>query len=114
MRVSKLVLWTICLFLLLSLCACVAVHAGDREEETKPDQQTAAADSSDLHFEEKTPMEEFTQDQRGVLEGKKDIGPSENYSISTEEDDAPGEIPLPEPVEPPLEVQSESMQAENE
>lgn len=107
------------LILLLSLCACVDVKA----EERSPSPGSVNEENKVSLLPEKTPIDSIsgkiplsTEETSPVQKDPGFIGAetgrSELLPISPERPD--GEIPAPEPVEPPIEEQSETASAQEE
>lgn len=101
------------LTLLLSLCACVDARA----EEGRPSSGSATEENAVSILPEKTPIDSvfgkmpLTTEETSPVQKDPGLigagtGRSELLPISPERPD--GEIPLPEPVEPPVEEQSET------
>lgn len=106
------------LVLLLSLCACVDARA--EEASLSP---ASVEEAEELLLPEKTPADSVEGKEFFATEetspGQKDIGDVDGSRPQIElhpiaPDPAEGEIPQPEPVEPPTEVQSESTAAQEE
>lgn len=118
MRIYKVMLTVLCLCLLLSLCACVEAKAdGQEQKAASPGSlpiEIIPPESEDTPLSPKTPMDEVEDKEHPerLPEKSKDLG--EDLEIGIGEDYDPGLIPVPKPVEPPVEVQSEESSAAEE
>ena len=118
MRLNKILLTVLCLCLLLGLCACVEAKADGQEQKAASSDalpvEIIPAESEDPLPNPKTPIDEIEgkEQPERLPEKSKDLG--EDLEIGIGEDYDPGLIPVPKPVEPPVEVQSEESSAAEE
>lgn len=107
------------IMLLLSLCACVDARA----EEGSPAPASAEEEAVELILPDKIPVEEIGGKESFATEetepAQKDFGTDgwekpqiELHPVAP--DSSEGEIPQPEPVEPPVEEQSQSAVPQDE
>ncbi|MBQ4565726.1 MAG: hypothetical protein IJA48_05200 [Oscillospiraceae bacterium] len=102
------ILILLCLGLLLSLAACVETRAEPKAGSAAPETTEApASEQPELPDIHKTPIEEIGGKEQPQEKPKQDKGFSDELIIGFGKDYDPGLIPVPEPIEPPVEEQSE-------
>lgn len=110
MKRYTVIMILLCLGLLLSLAACVETRAEPKAGSAAAAPETTEAPASeqpelpDIH---KTPIEEIGGKEQPQEKPKQDKGFSDELIIGFGKDYDPGLIPVPEPIEPPVEEQSE-------